>query len=333
MNQHVAGLMFLALVLPSMVAPASAGAVTIPHDVDFPTTRVGSTSAVTVSFVAEVPAERIGVATLDPSSDFALGVDTCSGRVVDACSIELSFTPAGAGVKTAILRVPGERGNVTVRVTGVAFAAGSQLKASPTVVVFPAEGAPVLSAPRRVVLAAAGDVPVAITAIVIDGASAGDFLITADDCSRSTLSIGSTCTVEVRAVRLQPAANFARLRVIADPSEASLTVGLSVAEFASRTAVSLASASFWSFGVLSAVHRRRRTVVKLFSSYYARVTVRVRRGGNKVVRRKTQYVGPGEDPVTLRGKLSSGRYRVCAAASVATAPPQSQSPCRPMRVP
>jgi hypothetical protein len=74
------GLVVLPVVV-GLAAPATAPAVTVPHAVSVPPTKLGTESAVTVTFAAEGTAELMGTAALEGNS-FALAQDTCSDREV-----------------------------------------------------------------------------------------------------------------------------------------------------------------------------------------------------------------------------------------------------------
>jgi len=92
---------------------------------------------------------------------------------------------------------------------------------------FGSQSASTLSAPRKVTVTNTGSNPLhlgKITTIDSDGASADDFLISAETCAAGTLAQDETCTVTVRfAPAREDAVSVAQLRIASDvPDKATL---------------------------------------------------------------------------------------------------------------
>jgi hypothetical protein len=310
-----------AVVVLGLVTPASAGAVTVPHAVTFPPTKTGTESTVTVTFAAEGAGELMDAAVLAGDPAFAVGEDTCSGEEVSgACHIDVRFAPSTAGEQSATLRLGGANGDAVVPLTGTAYTAGPRLTASPALLTFQPLGAHLVSSPQRVTVTAGGDLPARIAGVAFEGPAPGDFLVTADGCSRMELVPGTSCTIEVRANPSSSAGSFARLRVLTDPPDASLTVGLTVRPTPSPgltpppppPGTGLIPAP-WSFGIVFVKHTARRTTVRLYTSLPAAVSVAVARG-RRAVRRGRRRISGGLESVIVKGRLPRGRYRIQVVA-------------------
>jgi hypothetical protein len=313
------GLTAVAVVL-GLVAPSPAGAVTVPQGVSFPPTHTGAESTVTVSFAAEGPSELMGAAVLDGDASFTIGEDTCSGQhVAGACTIEVRFAPRTAGERSATLRLSGARGDALVTLTGLAYTVGARLAASPELVTFPPLSPGLLSSPKRVTITARGDLPARIAGLTFEGPAPGDFVITADGCTRTTLSPGTKCVIEVRANPSRFEGSFARLRVLTDPPDASVTIGLTVLARSLPPAPGGGQGPGvipppWSLGIVAAHHRARRTTIRFYTNLPATVTVSLLRG-RRSVRRVRRRITAGSVQVVVRGRLRRGRYRVRVVAT------------------
>lgn len=166
--------------------------------------RVGSgaTTAQTVTFTNEDAADyTLGNVTITGGSanQFAKGADTCSAQTLsqnETCTVEVTFNPTSPGAKTGALAIASYGPN-PVSLTGN----GDQPAASVT----PAgslfadralSGGP--SAPKTVTLTNTGTGPLDVGEATVAGADAGDFSLTADQCSEQPLPSGESCTVGVR---------------------------------------------------------------------------------------------------------------------------------------
>jgi hypothetical protein len=70
--------------------------------------------------------------------------------------------------------------------------------ATPTSVSFPSQLESTIGAVQTVTINSAGDIPVSLGQLSINGADAGDFIVVADQCSAETLTTAQSCTVGVR---------------------------------------------------------------------------------------------------------------------------------------
>jgi hypothetical protein len=312
----------VAAVVVGLVTPASAAAVTVPQAVSFPVTKTGTESTVTVAFAAEGASEVMGTAAVDGDPAFSPGQDTCSGQVVTgACSIDVRFAPSTVGEHSATLRLSGASGDAVVTLTGTAYAVGPRLAVSPTLLTFQPLGLHLVSSPQRVTVTAGGDLPAQIAGMAFEGPAPGDFLVTADGCSRMTLTPGTSCTIEVRANPSSSAGRFARLRVLTSPPDASVTVGLTVRPAPASLLPPPAGGGGgsglipapWSFGIVAVGHSPRRTTVRIYTSLPAAVSVALSRGP-RVVRRGGRRASGGIAKVILRGRLAPARYLIRVVA-------------------
>ena len=268
----------------------------------------------TVSFAAEGTSELMGTAVIDGDAAFALGEDGCSGQeVVGECTIDVEFAPVAVGQHAATLRLSGTRGDAVVTLTAAAYATGAHLSASPGSLKFSPLGPGLLSPPQHVTVTAGGDLPVRILGLALEGSAPGDFVITADGCARTTLEPGMSCPIEVRANPSNSGGHVAGLRVLTDPAEASVTVGLVVLLPPPPPPGLKLVPPPWSFGIVAAAQRARGTTVRLYTSLPATVTVTLLRG-RRSVRKRTRTVAAGFVKVIVKGRLSRGRYRVRVVA-------------------
>lgn len=301
----------LSVVLLALAAPAHATAATISGSATFAPTRTTTESVQTLSFFAEGGAELMGNAAVVGDPAFAVAQDSCSGEVItEVCLVQVRFAPLDAGPHNATLRLSGSRGDAVVALSGIGYTIGSQLSRSVELMDFGMVGRGTLSAPMRVTLTAGGDLSTVIAGVMFDGPARDDFVLTADGCTRATLAPGASCTIEVRA---NPSRyGIARLRVVTDPPEAEVTVGLTVVP-PPMPNVSPEDPP-WSLGITGVQAVPRGVVVRVYSSLPAIVTVTVQRG-RRVVRRARTRILPGVDKVLVRRRLRSGRYRIRVAAS------------------
>lgn len=312
-----------AALLLGLLLPGTAAAVTVPQALSVPPTKIGDTSAVIVAFAAE-GVELMGTAVVEGDPAFTIGEDTCSGQEVSGeCTITMRFAPSAVGERSATLRLAGARGEAVVKLTGAGYAVGARLSVSPAVVAFPPFGAGLLSPPRSVTVTAGGDLPVRITGLAFEGPAPGDFVVTQDGCSRTSLVPGAACRLEVRSNPSGSGGGVARLRLLTDPPDASTTIGVIApapgaipppapgaggAGLAPPPIVDF-NPPPWSLGIVGLGHSTRRTTVRVYTSLPARVTVAVLRRG-RTVRRRSRRISAGVVKVVVRGRLARGRYRV-----------------------
>jgi streptogramin lyase len=197
----------------TLTGTATPGAGFNQSSIAFGTQALGTTSpATTLTFTNDtataIKVASVSVGGADPG-DFPIG-DHCSGDTLTAnetCSVTVSFVPAGPGPRGATLTVtdsaPGSPQAVSLSGTG----AGAGITFSPASLNFGNQPIGGTSAPRSLTLTNVTAGPVTVTGTSLVGASAGDYRVTADRCSGTTLAALGTCTL---AVTFTPAAEGLR---------------------------------------------------------------------------------------------------------------------------
>ncbi|MGH9745165.1 MAG: choice-of-anchor D domain-containing protein [Candidatus Acidiferrales bacterium] len=180
-------------------------AVTVsPAVVNFGSLAVGSTSdpmMVTVTNSTPVPVtiSDISIVEAGGSVDFAQGTTECIGvlAVNASCTVPVTFTPLGAGAKSASLQVtddaPGSPQSATLSGTGTAAPVATL---STLTLTFAAQGVGVQSAAQMVTLTNTGTAVMNIEGVSISGANNSDFMQT-NNCT-ATLAVDAMCTFNVK---------------------------------------------------------------------------------------------------------------------------------------
>ena len=134
------------------------------------------------------------------AGDFSKSNTSTCGNSLGAganCTVNVIFTPAAAGSRTASLLISDDGGGspqaVTLAGTGTS---GSAARLSSSAVVFGEQAVGTSSHGEMVVLTNAGDRPLAIGSMTVAGASGRDFVQT--NTCRSSLAPGASCTIEIR---------------------------------------------------------------------------------------------------------------------------------------
>jgi hypothetical protein len=148
------------------------------------------------------------------SGDFAQTGGTCNaGTSVAAgasCTVQLTFTPAAAGARSATLTVAHNAGSGSSALTlsGTGVSATPVAGASPTALGF-AQTLGTTSTPQAVTLSNGGGAPLALTSITLTGAQAIDFdLASGTTCAAgSSVAAGASCVIYVV---FTPSANGSR---------------------------------------------------------------------------------------------------------------------------
>ncbi|HEU5001302.1 MAG TPA: choice-of-anchor D domain-containing protein [Actinomycetota bacterium] len=182
---------------------ATSGAGFNQSSISFGNQAVSSTSApVTLTFSNNAGASFSVTSTsvTGPNPDDFPIVDGCSGATLatgQTCTIQVSFTPGSLGPRSAILTVTdGALGSPqTVPLSGTGVAA--TLSFTQTLLPFGNQQVGVTSTSRAAVLTNVSNSPVAVTSTSITGAAAGDFAVTSDSCSGTTVAPGGTCAIGV----------------------------------------------------------------------------------------------------------------------------------------
>jgi len=206
-----------------------------PGSLTFATTTQGSTSP-----AQSVTMTSSGSATLHISSvlpggsnpaDFQV-TNACSGAypVASTCSITVTFSPLGAGQRTANLTItddaPDSPQSVQLTGTGAALPPGTPLaKLTPSSISFGTVTQGSSVAAQVVTLSSSGTGPLHITSVALGGTNAGDFSLT-NNCTAAAYAVGATCTIGVSLSPLAIGARAAFLAVTDDASSSPQTIVL-----------------------------------------------------------------------------------------------------------
>jgi sugar lactone lactonase YvrE len=194
----------------------------------FPTRAIGTTSpakTVTLTNKGSGALSISGISIVGAnSSDFAQS-NTCGTSLAGgaSCGISVSFSPKGAGARTASLRFSDSdpTSPQTVSLSGT----GTAVSLSPTSLSFAARAVGTTSAAKVVTLTNKGSSALSITGISITGTNSGDF--TKSSTCGTSLAGGASCTLSGRFSPKAVGARSASLRLSDSDSTSPQTVGLS----------------------------------------------------------------------------------------------------------
>jgi trimeric autotransporter adhesin len=136
----------------------------------------------------------IAVGSVTVSANFRARLLTCGTtlRAGQSCAITVSFAPTVTGAIVGSL-VIGNNGTVALTGTGVAPAAA----VSPTPFSFGNQQVRAPSSPQVFVYANTGSVNLVVSTVTVGGLNPGDFAVTSDGCTGTTLAPGTTCNIAV----------------------------------------------------------------------------------------------------------------------------------------
>jgi len=177
---------------------------TAPSSLTFNSQQVGTPStaqAVTITNEGSTVVNLWQIAFLGANAgDFSKSNTSNCGSSLGAganCAVNVIFTPAAAGSRTASLLISDDGGGSpqAVTLTG-AGTSGPAARLSSSAVIFGEQAVGTSSQGEMVVLTNAGDGPLAVGNLTISGASGGDFVQTST-CGAS-LAAGASCTIEIK---------------------------------------------------------------------------------------------------------------------------------------
>jgi Beta-propeller repeat len=173
------------------VAPsAGAAAASVPAELQFPTTNVGTTSAPLGTTIYDLGTDALTVSNVAASGDFAVKSNSC-GTVPSSggnCAIQVTFTPTAMGTRNGTLTITDSSAGSPHRVTLTGLGA-TALTVSPTQLTF-SQATGSTSPPQTVTLTAGVDA-VEISRIQVSG----DFSET-NNCGTS-IAAGRECEIHV----------------------------------------------------------------------------------------------------------------------------------------
>ena len=177
-----------------------------PSSLTFTSQNVGTSGAQTVTLSNTGNASLTFSITLtgansgDYSQTYACGGSVAAGN---SCIINVTFTPAAPGTRTATLTITDNSNNVTgsrqsVSLTGTGI--GPTVSLSPsTTLPFGTQAQGTSSTPQSITLMNTGNAALSISSIQITGTNASDFggPSPSNTCGSSVAANGGTCTISV----------------------------------------------------------------------------------------------------------------------------------------
>ncbi|HEU5001764.1 MAG TPA: choice-of-anchor D domain-containing protein [Actinomycetota bacterium] len=226
------------LAVTAIPAPPQAPAVDLaPSPLAFPAQASGTTSeprTVTVTNTGTAPLVfGPGAATLAgaDAGDFTLTADTCSSTSVApgaSCTLTYTFAPAATGSRSATLSLADNAADAPQTVTLEGTGAAPAVDLAPSPLAFPAQASGTTSEPRTVTVTNTGTAPLVFGpgAATLAGADAGDFTLTADTCSSSSIAPGASCTLTYTFAPAATGSRSATLSLADNAADAPQTVTL-----------------------------------------------------------------------------------------------------------
>jgi 6-phosphogluconolactonase (cycloisomerase 2 family) len=207
-----------------------------PGSLTFPATTQGNTSPAQSITLTNSGAATLHISSVLPGgsnpADFQVS-NACSGAypIASTCNITVTFSPLGAGQRTANLTIsddaPDSPQSVQLTGTGAAAPPGTPMvKLTPSNLSFGAvtQGAAV---PAQVItLTNSGTGPLHIASVVLGGANSGDFGLT-NNCAAAAYAAGTTCTIGVSLSPVATGARAASITIADDASNSPQSVALS----------------------------------------------------------------------------------------------------------
>lgn len=291
-------------------APAASLA---PASLSFAGTTVGQSSTAlsttltnTGNAVLNISAIGVGGAN---ASEFAITGGSCgAGGSVAAganCNVQLVFTPAAAGARSASLNfshnAAGGSSSVTLSGTGNAVPAAT-ISVSANALNFGTLVTGVASPAQTITVNNAGQAPLTFSGIALSGANAGIFTLGGSCSTSAALAAGGSCTVTVLATPTAAGAFAASLNLASNASNGNAAISLSGTASAPAPSLS-ANPSAVAFG--------SQTVGAGASTQSVTVTNR----GNVPVT-FTSVAVSGAASITIGSGVCSGTLAVAASCNV-----------------
>ena len=199
--------------------------VNLPAALTFPSEPVGTTGPAQTVTLTNAGNANLVISTVTITGanegDFSKSADTCSGTTVTpngTCSVGITFTPSGAGTRTALLNFPDNAANSpqTVNLSGTGNSPNVLLSVSS--LSFTNEPVGTKGGASTVTLTNNGAANLTVSTVTIIGANPGDFSKSADTCSGTTVAPNGTCSVSVT---FTPTASGSRTATLNFPDNAS----------------------------------------------------------------------------------------------------------------
>ena len=207
-----------------------------PGSLSFATTSQGS-----ISPAQSVTITNSGAATLRISSVLSGGSNTGDFQVSSACSnpvpvaatcnITVTFSPLGAGQRTANITImddaPDSPQSVQLTGTGAAAPPGTPIvKLAPSNVSFGAVTQGAVVPAQLIALTNSGTGPLHIASVTLVGANSSDFRLT-NNCAAAAYAAGTSCTLGVSISPVATGARTASVTIADDSSNSPQSIALS----------------------------------------------------------------------------------------------------------
>jgi hypothetical protein len=205
-----------------------------PTSLAFQSQAVGTAGAKSVNvYNTGGVSYRVGAAAVTGAGAGQLSVSTdgCSGKTLylgDYCTLDVKFAPSATGTVSATLEVPSDDPGspLTVPLSGTGVPPVASLAASPRGLAFPSRTLGSSFPPLTVVVTDTGTAAAHVGAASITGAGAGDYAVSSDTCTGTTIAISASCSVSVRFTPTSIGTSDATLDLPTDAPGSPLTVGL-----------------------------------------------------------------------------------------------------------
>ncbi len=215
-----------------------------PGSLTFTSTTQGSTSPAQSVTVTSSGAATLHISSVLPGgsnpADFQI-TNACSGAypVSSTCNISATFSPLGAGQRTASLTIsddaPDSPQSVQLTGTGAALPPGTPVvKLTPSSISFGTVTQGSVVAAQVVTLSSSGTGPLHIASVATGGTNASDFSLT-NNCTAPSYAVGATCTIGVSLSPVATGARAAFITITDDAPNSPQTISLGATVTAALT--------------------------------------------------------------------------------------------------
>ena len=173
-----------------------------PTNLNFGSLVIGTESGSKTITLSNNGGAALAISSIDVtgtnSSDFNQ-TNNCGTSVAagTSCTIDVTFTPAASGMRSASVTITDNAANSpqSVSLTGTGAAGTTLATLSPTSLTFSSQVVGSSSTTQAITLTNGGNAPLSVTSIAVTGANSADFTQT-DTCGSSVAASGS-CTISV----------------------------------------------------------------------------------------------------------------------------------------
>ena len=215
-----------------------------PGSLTFASTTQGSTSPAQRVIVTSSGAGTLHISSVLPGganpADFQV-TNACSGAypVASTCIITVTFSPLGAGQRTANITIsddaPDSPQSVQLTGTGAAPPPGTPAaKFTPSSISFGTVTQGSAVAAQVTTLTSSGTGPLHITSVTTGGTNASDFSLT-NNCTAPSYAVGATCTIGVSLSPMATGARAAFITITDDAPNSPQTISLGATVTAALT--------------------------------------------------------------------------------------------------